>query len=36
MKECVFSLKEQQQHDIDFPTFKTPASTKTCLWLTRF
>ena len=27
MKESVFSLKEKNQHNIGFPTFKLPAST---------
>ena len=29
----VLCLKEKHTH-IDFPTFKLPASTKNCLWLT--
>ena len=34
MKESVLSLKERkQQHNIGFPTFKLPASTKGNLWL---
>jgi len=29
MEESVLSLKEKQQHNIGFPTFKLPASTNT-------
>ena len=28
MEESVLSLKEKQQHNNGFPTFKLPASTK--------
>ena len=28
MKKSVLSLKEKQQHNVGFPTFKLPASTK--------
>ena len=28
MKESVLSLKEKKQHNLGFPTFKLPASTK--------
>jgi len=31
MKESVLSLKYKQQHNIGFPTFKLPASTKNVL-----
>ena len=32
--ESMLSVKEKQ-HDIDFPTFKLPASTNNLLWLPR-
>jgi len=35
MKESVLSLKEKQQHNIGFLTFKLPACTKHILRLTR-
>ena len=31
-KEFVLSLREKQQHNIEFPTFKLPASTYHLLW----
>ena len=35
MKVSMLSLKEKQQHNIGFPTFKLLASTNTISWLTR-
>ena len=32
--ESILSVKEKNQYNIDFPTFKLPASTNNLLWLT--